>query len=114
VQKEAVVWSTLSIIALLGGIGLLLALFGRYSDVLGWHAAEGGMAVARDFALGESAYAAHTNDDTTRQAIAAIPFFDYANTILRYPILFSVAWLPLVLTIWQAQRARRVLRKKLA
>jgi nitric oxide reductase subunit B len=38
--KEAVVWSTLSIIALLGGIGLLLALFGRYSDVLGWHAAD--------------------------------------------------------------------------
>src|SRR5262245_35124416 len=38
--KEAVVWSTLSIIALLGGTGLLLALFGRYSSVLGWHAAE--------------------------------------------------------------------------
>src|SRR5262245_37982332 len=38
--SEAVVWSTLSIVALLGGTGLLLALFGRYSNSLGWHAAE--------------------------------------------------------------------------
>ncbi len=36
--EEAVVWSALSIIALLGGTGLLLALFGRYSGVVGWHA----------------------------------------------------------------------------
>jgi nitric oxide reductase subunit B len=38
--QEAVVWSALSIITLLGGIGLLLAYFGRYSGVLGWHAEE--------------------------------------------------------------------------
>ena len=38
--REAVVWSTLSIIALLGGIGLMLAAFGRYSNFLGWHAEE--------------------------------------------------------------------------
>jgi nitric oxide reductase subunit B len=41
--SEAVVWSTLSIIALLGGTGLLLALFGRYSNSLGWHSGEPGM-----------------------------------------------------------------------
>lgn len=41
--SEAVVWSTLSIIALLGGTGLLLALFGRYSTSLGWHPAEPGL-----------------------------------------------------------------------
>lgn len=35
--QEAVVWSALSIIALLGGIGLLLTYFGRYSSFLGWH-----------------------------------------------------------------------------
>jgi nitric oxide reductase subunit B len=33
---EAVVWSVLSLIALLGGIGLLLAVFGRW-NFLGWH-----------------------------------------------------------------------------
>jgi nitric oxide reductase subunit B len=38
--QEAVVWSTLSIIALLGGIGLLFALFGRYSGTVGWHSQE--------------------------------------------------------------------------
>jgi nitric oxide reductase subunit B len=38
--QEAVVWSALSIIALLGGIGLLLTCFGRYSSFLGWHADE--------------------------------------------------------------------------
>src|SRR5262245_36490574 len=36
--QEAVVWSALSIVALLGGIGLLLTFVGRYSSVLGWHA----------------------------------------------------------------------------
>src|SRR4051812_31768138 len=41
--SEAVVWSTLSIIALLGGTGLLLALFGRYSGSLGWHRDERGL-----------------------------------------------------------------------
>jgi len=38
--QEAVVWSTLSIIALLGGIGLMLTIFGRNSHLLGWHAQE--------------------------------------------------------------------------
>jgi nitric oxide reductase subunit B len=38
--REAVVWSTLSMILLLGGIGLTLALFSRYTNVLGWHSME--------------------------------------------------------------------------
>jgi nitric oxide reductase subunit B len=36
---ETVVWSVLSLIALLGGIGLLLAAFGRW-NFLGWHGRE--------------------------------------------------------------------------
>jgi nitric oxide reductase subunit B len=36
---DAVVWSVLSLIALLGGIGLLLAAFGRF-NFLGWHGRE--------------------------------------------------------------------------
>ncbi|HWB55010.1 MAG TPA: cbb3-type cytochrome c oxidase subunit I [Tepidisphaeraceae bacterium] len=40
VTEEAVVWSTLSIVALLGGTGVLLGLFGRYSSLLGWHGTE--------------------------------------------------------------------------
>jgi nitric oxide reductase subunit B len=38
--QEAVIWSTLSIIALLGGIGAMLGIFGRYSHLLGWHGME--------------------------------------------------------------------------
>ena len=37
---DAIVWSVLSLIALLGGIGLLLAAFGRW-NFLGWHGREG-------------------------------------------------------------------------
>ncbi|HTQ62606.1 MAG TPA: cbb3-type cytochrome c oxidase subunit I, partial [Candidatus Solibacter sp.] len=36
---DAIVWSVLSLIALLGGIGLLLAAFGRW-NFLGWHGRE--------------------------------------------------------------------------
>lgn len=35
-----VVWSVASLIALLGGIGLLFAAFGRWSDRFGWHGRE--------------------------------------------------------------------------
>jgi len=37
--SDAVVWSVLSLIALLGGIGLMLAAFGRW-NFLGWHGRE--------------------------------------------------------------------------
>lgn len=40
VTGEAIVWSALSLIALLGGIGIVLALFGRYANTLGWHESE--------------------------------------------------------------------------
>jgi nitric oxide reductase subunit B len=36
---DAIVWSVLSLIALLGGIGVLLAVFGRW-NLLGWHGRE--------------------------------------------------------------------------
>lgn len=38
--EEAVIWSALSLIALLGGTGLVLAAYGRYSGLLGWHGME--------------------------------------------------------------------------
>src|SRR5215469_3328218 len=39
ITADAVMWSVLSLIALLGGIGLLLAAFGRW-NFLGWHGRE--------------------------------------------------------------------------
>jgi nitric oxide reductase subunit B len=38
--EEAVTWSVLSLIALLGGIGLVMAAYGRYSNLVGWHGME--------------------------------------------------------------------------
>jgi nitric oxide reductase subunit B len=37
---NVIVWSVLSLIALLGGIGLLFAAFGRWGRLLGWHGRE--------------------------------------------------------------------------
>ena len=37
---NVMVWSVLSLIALLGGIGLLFAAFGRWGGLLGWHGRE--------------------------------------------------------------------------
>lgn len=37
---DAVMWSALSLVALLGGIGIVLGLYGRYSHAVGWHESE--------------------------------------------------------------------------
>jgi nitric oxide reductase subunit B len=37
---QVIVWSVLSLIALLGGTGILLAVYGRWSQKIGWHAEE--------------------------------------------------------------------------
>lgn len=113
---------SLGIVAFAGvGIGLYAATGGlaigylaHGGCALGWHGAEGGMAVAHDFALGQSASAAHANDETAQAALGAIRFFDIANQMVRYPWFFAIAWSPMLLIIWRAQRARRILRAKAA
>ena len=37
---EVLVWSAMSLVALLGGLGLLFALYGRWSKTIGWHGSE--------------------------------------------------------------------------
>ncbi|MDI3315202.1 MAG: cbb3-type cytochrome c oxidase subunit I [Mycobacterium sp.] len=37
---QLIVWSALSLVALLGGIGVMLAVYGRWSQQVGWHSAE--------------------------------------------------------------------------
>jgi RNA polymerase sigma factor (sigma-70 family) len=90
--------------------GLAIGYLAHAGCALAWHAAEGGLAAARDFALGDLAYAAHANDATARQAIGSLRFFQLAEALLRQPLWFSVVWLPLLLIIWQARRAIRSLR----
>jgi nitric oxide reductase subunit B len=38
--SDAIMWSALSLVALLGGIGIVLGLYGRYSRAVGWHETE--------------------------------------------------------------------------
>ena len=37
---DVVVWASLSLIALLGGTGIMFAVYGRWSQKIGWHSAE--------------------------------------------------------------------------
>ena len=37
---DAIMWSTLSLVTLLGGSGLVLGMYGRHSRVVGWHETE--------------------------------------------------------------------------
>ncbi|HEU5118243.1 MAG TPA: cbb3-type cytochrome c oxidase subunit I [Isosphaeraceae bacterium] len=37
---DAIMWSALSLVALLGGIGIVLGLYGRYARTIGWHETE--------------------------------------------------------------------------
>ncbi len=37
---QLIVWSALSLVALLGGIGIMFAVYGRWSQKVGWHSAE--------------------------------------------------------------------------
>ena len=37
---QLIVWSTLSLVALLGGTGIMFAIYGRWSQKVGWQSAE--------------------------------------------------------------------------
>ncbi len=37
---DAIMWSALSLVALLGGIGVVLGVYGRHSPLIGWHESE--------------------------------------------------------------------------
>jgi RNA polymerase sigma factor (sigma-70 family) len=94
--------------------GTAMGYLAHGGGALAWHAATGGTAIAHDFALGGVAHAAHANDAFAREAIAAIPFFDHAEALLRQPLWFCVIWLPLTLILWQAMRARKALQRQSA
>jgi hypothetical protein len=92
--------------------GLAIGYLAHGGCALAWHAAEGSMAAARDFALGDSAFASHATDAMARETIGSSQFFQAAETFLRQPLWFSIVWLPILLIIWQAKRALRVLKPK--
>jgi RNA polymerase sigma factor (sigma-70 family) len=94
--------------------GLAIGYLAHGGCALAWHAAQGGLVVARDFALGGGAQAAHANDALAREVIGAHGFFRRADAVLRNPWWVSVVWLPLLLLPWQIRRARRALKRNSA
>jgi hypothetical protein len=76
--------------------GLAVGWFALGGCAVGWRAAKGGVAWARDFAVGSSATAAHANDQAARDFIERCWFFDAGERVAvamnRLP-----GWMPLVL-----------------
>ena len=70
-----------------------------------WSAAEGGVAVARDFALGAAALARHGNDVVAQDFFANSGFFQKVRNAMRYAHWLNVLWLfPLLL--WWRNRSK--------
>ena len=91
-----------------GGFAVGIQAFGAVAA--GWHAAYGVMAVARDFAIGESAaFARHANDSAAREMMARSPFFQRApaaeNDVALWFNLLVLA--PFALMFWKIRKAGR-------
>jgi RNA polymerase sigma factor (sigma-70 family) len=93
----------------IGGVSLGLyalagAAFGWFAIggyAVGWSGAVGGVAIAREFAGGGSAFAAHAND-----AIALVRIGEWLPGPV-FPVLLGLAVLTLIPSAWYAQRMRR-------
>jgi hypothetical protein len=75
-----------------------------------WEGADGGVAIAREFASGRSARALHTNDEAVKLFQNTNAFFRWKETLLSGFLMLG--WLPIPLIGWQVVRLLR--RKKAA
>jgi RNA polymerase sigma factor (sigma-70 family) len=73
---------------------------------LAWHAAEGGIALARDFACGGIAHAAEANNEIARQMTNSNWFFHYGGILGRHSFWLNLVWV-LPLTIFWKLSARK-------
>ena len=89
-------------------IGLLVVggtAFGLYAAgglAFGWSGAAGGIACARDWAVGGHAFAAHANDAAARDRFTGL----HADQVL-FALLLLIFSLSIIPTAWLAWRARR-------
>ena len=74
---------------------------------MGWLAANGGSAVAHDFAVGGAAFAHHANDEVARSFVRNNVFFTHASAWLKSGTW--LLWLP-VLVLVLGQIAPNMLR----
>jgi hypothetical protein len=99
----------------LGGFALGIWSFGGFA--LGWHsfgacaiawnAACGGLAFARDFALGGIAQAAQTNNEIARQFIEPNWFFHYGRIACNYCFWLNLIWVIPMLLQWRLIARKR-------
>ena len=90
----------------IGGMAVGLQAFGGCA--VGWQAAEGGVAVAREFAVGPVALAQHANDAVAEAFIRNSTFFQNTLAVMRYAYWINlVGLLPLALWWRTVVRARR-------
>lgn len=87
-----------------GAIGIVAA----GGAATGWLGAEGGLAVAREFALGGLALAQHANDAEAREFFAQYPWMDMTKAGTR-TWFTTLCWLPMLLFVlhWSRMQRRR-------
>jgi hypothetical protein len=75
---------------------------------LAWWAASGGLAVARDFAMGGIAAAQHANDAAAQALVVQHPFFRVSRRVLEHSRwLVLLALLPVVMILLRRVRGAR-------
>lgn len=90
----------------IGGFGIGIEVLGGFTAA--WQAAQGGVAIAREFALGGLAFAKHANDQIARDYFATHPWFDIRS---RYALSATdLIFLSVMFFIWQSIRIRRAAR----
>jgi RNA polymerase sigma factor (sigma-70 family) len=89
--------------------GLVVGVWAFGAVAAGWQAAYGAMAVAHDYAIGESAAVAlHANDSMARAMMDRNPFFQHALAMESYAVWVNLLFLaPFVWRLWSVRRAAR-------
>jgi len=75
-----------------------------------WTGAQGGLAVAREFALGGQALAHHANDAVAREYFGQFPWMDMSKAGNR-SWWVTLCWLPMLVVVWQGVRVRKWRRR---
>src|SRR5436305_8490822 len=102
----------------LGGFSLGVWSFGALAfgwQVFGgcaiaWNAANGGIAIAHDFAVGSIAHALQANNDAAQSYVQSNLFFQHARLPLRYLAWLNLLWVVPMLARWRAVVGSRRLR----
>ena len=91
-----------------GGLAIGWQAFGGLA--IAWNAAAGGVALARDFALGGIAHAGQANNEIAERFIGAKVFFRSAKGICDYCVWLNLIWVIPMMIQWRiiARKRRRV------